>query len=48
MNEADRLKTEERLLVRCVARAEVDPVAVLWVLDRPGAARFLPLEWCRS
>ncbi|HEY7272210.1 MAG TPA: hypothetical protein VH502_05715 [Actinoplanes sp.] len=30
----------ERLLVRCAARTDLDPAAVLWLLDRPACTHF--------
>ena len=31
----------EKLLVRCVARAALDPASVLWLLDRPASTYAL-------
>jgi hypothetical protein len=37
----------ELLLVRCAARADLDPAAVLWLLDRPGSAHaFIDISVC--
>jgi hypothetical protein len=37
----------ERLLTRCGARAELEPAAVLWLLDRPASAHaFIGIPAC--
>jgi hypothetical protein len=37
----------ERLLVRCAARTDLEPDAVLWLLDRPaGAHAFVGIPVC--
>jgi hypothetical protein len=37
----------EQLLVRCAARADLDPAAVLWLLDRPASAHaFIDIPAC--
>jgi hypothetical protein len=37
----------ERVLVRCPTKADLDPAAVLWLLDRPASAHaFIDIPVC--